>query len=227
MCIYQASILERNEQVSRMRNIYHQASAVPVWVYDEEMPAQLHRLTLSSCVNMDTKTDNTITDNTIQFCCAQYWSRLWIIQEMLSARRLIVYCGSADCLWEEITENLSHIAASVHEIASPSLLSERRDASRPSLPNAPIWILKRSLEAKENLTLRQLLLRHGHSECEDKRDRVCGILGLASDCQNGEIPIDYAIPMNELFEKVLVFYSRILNPELLKRYEFHLRNVLL
>ena len=49
----------------------------------------------------------------------------------------------------------------------------RKHMNNPSIvDNIPTWVLVKSLHAKESLILRQLLLRHVHSECHHPRDRI-------------------------------------------------------
>lgn len=227
ICINQALISERNEQVSRMRHIYRQASRVLVWVYDEaDIDGIIHRRsTIRDIIELPKRKGTGIDDRTaipgqvIGFCRAPYWRRLWIIQETVSARELIVHCGPSFCEWDQITDCLN-------QWLSRQDYDHQGDQDL-SLTHTPIWALIKSQQEKESLTLWQLLLRHGHSECQDKRDRVYGILGLASDCQNGEIPVDYAISTKQLFERVLAFYRGRLDSAMMRRFEFHLRNIIL
>jgi hypothetical protein len=51
----------------------------------------------------------TIPSDVVGVCCAAYWSQLWIIQEIFSARELVVCCGFR---WEQIVERLAAVADS-------------------------------------------------------------------------------------------------------------------
>lgn len=138
---------------------------------------------------------------------------------MLLARKLVVYCGPDHYPWQKVADSLGEAAVGQQTVGSdfPSL----------NLANTPIWAIMKSLqESGTSLTLRQLLLRHGDSQCQDRKDLVYGILGLASDCQNGEIPINYAISMNELFDRVVALYANC-KDSAMERFVFHLRNILL
>lgn len=226
ICINQASILERNDQVSRMRFIYRQALRVLIWVYDDYQdvrPGVIEMFPYYSCLQkiVDLSEDSSVDapilvpNNVVHFCSAPYWRRLWIIQEILSARELVVHCGPDHFAWNQIAHGLTKIAS-----------RQTYESVKPSLASTPISVLIKALQTKESLTLQELLLRHGHSECQDKKDRVYGMIGLANDCQNGEISINYAISNDDLFDRVLGLYAHCNDFEA-RRFKFHLRNILL
>jgi hypothetical protein len=88
ICINQASVWERNHQVSRMRYIYRQASKVLVWVYDDV--SDRDRSSLQKTVTLSEDIRNHIRNHTrnregdwafgrfpissevVRFCCAPY-----------------------------------------------------------------------------------------------------------------------------------------------------------
>jgi hypothetical protein len=52
-----------------------------------------------------------IPSDVVGVCCAAYWSQLWIIQEIFSARELVVCCGPIQFRWEQIVESPAAVAA--------------------------------------------------------------------------------------------------------------------
>ena len=168
ICINQASKPERNDQVRRMQDIYRNASTVLVWLGDVQVRSSRSLLNeqkssrglppLSNAGKFLTK-----LESVVDLCCAPYWRRLWIIQEMLSARKLVIYCGPVSCPWAELVKALEHTEA-----------NKEYESTVPSLLNTPMWTLVRTLRGRESLRLKDLLLRHGDSECLDPRDKVYG-----------------------------------------------------
>jgi hypothetical protein len=79
----------------------------------------------------------------LKLCCAPYWSRLWIIQEMLSAQKLIIHCGPVHYKWQELADSLT---AAAHQ--------PKYSTGIPSVPHTPAWALVKTLQTKETLTLR-------------------------------------------------------------------------
>lgn len=77
----------------------------------------------------------------------------------------------------------------------------------------------------ESLTIAQLLMHHCESKCADARDRVYGLIGLASDCQHGEIQVDYSKSTQELYDQVIAFCAKNLS-ENMRKFRFHLRQLI-
>lgn len=68
------------------------------------------------------------------------------------------------------------------------------------------WALmheKHSGERRKHTSLRSLLEISKESKCQDKRDKVYGLLGLASDMAKGEIAIDYSQSLYDLYVNVM------------------------
>ncbi|RDW59081.1 hypothetical protein BP5796_12005 [Coleophoma crateriformis] len=57
-------------------------------------------------------------------------------------------------------------------------------------------------------TLEELLWTCHGSTCSDPRDKIYALLGLASDCQSGEIEVDYSKSLFEVYKDVVCFYGR-------------------
>jgi hypothetical protein len=53
--------------------------------------------------------------------------------------------------------------------------------------------------------LEQLLDTFAYTECQELRDRIYGFLGLAHDCQNGGLKVDYSKPLLDLYKEVIAF----------------------
>lgn len=103
ICIDQDSVLEKNHQVPMMRRIYSTAEKVVVWLgeanYDEMSDRAMDLLTGSSwwieierwCpFNADVYSGWAIQN----ILNKDYWRGIWIIQEIMGAERISVYCGS-------------------------------------------------------------------------------------------------------------------------------------
>ena len=46
------------------------------------------------------------------------------------------------------------------------------------------------------------------SLCEEPRDKIYGFVGIAHDCQDGSLPVDYGKSLFELYEDVVRFQYR-------------------
>lgn len=92
VCINQDDIEERNYQVSQMGMIYHKAWRVLSWLGPDNDPSiELGIWALNNHVRFLSQpiTDDWVCKlNAVKMLCFRpYWTRLWIIQEVLGARK--------------------------------------------------------------------------------------------------------------------------------------------
>lgn len=108
ICIDQSNVNERNHQVGLMKQIYSTASNVYIWLGRE---SENSRLAMEFLANegakpLDRQVDdyrpiwNAQEGKAIRDLCERpYWRRMWIIQEIIHANRLTVWCGSQRLDW--------------------------------------------------------------------------------------------------------------------------------
>lgn len=145
-----------------------------------------------------------------------YWKRLWIVQEVLLAKKLLILCGDQLCEWSSIVSIFSEL-----EYLGQILGQDGLPIDKSSRDQTPVLQLKRlqaqvmssrarvilekgtdsnhSQESGERWELHELIKMWFHQECEDPRDRIYGLLGLAQ-C---EISADYDKTLEDIFVDVL------------------------
>lgn len=156
--------------------IYTRASGVLVWL------AQYDVNRTPSFQNMATY-DRSLGN---WFCDHNYWRRLWIIQEVGLARKLKVCFGDNSLDW--------------------------RSFLRP-LPNweMPAYQYIKNLEEKrqgrhgDSNRLETLLETIQYAKCEEPRDQIYGLLGLAHDCY-GQQEADYTKDLFDVYADVIRFF---------------------
>lgn len=112
VCINQGNTRERNHQVSLMGTIYSKARRVVVWpgMSDRSSTSAIRVLKLlaeergtsdsgSSSFFKSTIFDGDALADLSSFCGRQYWSRLWIIQEVILGADVQVQCGDDSFDW--------------------------------------------------------------------------------------------------------------------------------
>ncbi|KAH8745021.1 hypothetical protein F5882DRAFT_423371 [Hyaloscypha sp. PMI_1271] len=139
-------------------------------------------------------------------CDLAYWSRLWIVQEVLLAKDLVLCFGDdarTSKSWNVLTKarhTLSQIP--IFWPCDPDI-GERLEMIRYSLPfqldrlrdrSGRGWPLHSLLEITEN------------SLCREPRDKVYGLLGLANDCEVGDIDISYSKPIEDVYQDMVCWY---------------------
>jgi hypothetical protein len=196
LSIDQANNKERNHQVKMMRKIYQEASKVLVWIPGPD---------LSVFVNQDEWREamERISDaqysSAIALCQASYWRRMWVQQEVFSARESVVYCRFQEMTGEEFNRALgiliqdaaahnSDLAQKLEQSPANSLLTRK---GSPSNANCLVTWLR-------------MAYRRG-LETSEPRDLIYAMLGVSSDCQEGGIGPDYNKPLLDVYLETVSF----------------------
>ncbi|KIX01944.1 uncharacterized protein Z518_07883 [Rhinocladiella mackenziei CBS 650.93] len=178
ICINQNSATEKSKEVTRMFAIYRMAHTVAIWLGPDtgprhdietlirmteefEKPSDKHQgLTHSLPENLDALE---------RLLSQPYWSRVWIIQEVAAARQARVFWGSyvfeLRTLETLVRENAHWIEERDHLHGLAQRVLDVRAACR----------------AQQKPRLVDILAMTSASETSFLRDKVYGLLGLASD----------------------------------------------
>jgi hypothetical protein len=206
LCIDQENDQERNHQVAQMGRIYSLAKFVRIWlgVPDLFITRMFTRLSTYE-YSMDTQ-KMSFEANSLGFkklCQQKYWSRLWIIQEVVLAQDVTIHSGKFTMTWAHFTlllsmlrkldpfENLSVVKLCDQRAA----LKQRELAIEKQHPQIATQVAGVSLVA--------LVETHAQAQCVDRRDRVYGLHGLSPDCCRRNVPIGYFCTAYELVDKLL------------------------
>jgi hypothetical protein len=138
----------------------------------------------------------------------EYWTRLWIQQEVLAARRIVVHCRNSVLEAEGLLRFQSGVIDNMRSIGSgPGWAEVTNYANR--MPPALHGTLARGRHRHKThagkdfdismLELYQMLIRGRHFRVTDARDRVYGCLGLLSDDVVQYIKVDYSLSPVEVY----------------------------
>jgi hypothetical protein len=205
LCIQQSDMRERNHQVQMMRSIYSDARLVLVWLgkksedsdlairaleginlsdsfTDEEDPRQSF---VNGAKNMMTWTPEEARSIS-SLCRRRYWSRMWIIQEVLLARDVQIHCGPNVLEWSKFGQLYSYLNDLFLE---ENLYTDSHDTILTS-PAMALVSMSHVLERPQRQIYLKILLRScGNHKCEDIRDKIFALAGVATYGSN--IIIDY------------------------------------
>jgi hypothetical protein len=205
VCINQDDLEERGSQVALMARIFSEASRVLVWLGHGD-PLKLQRAMSCICWYLNRQEKYSIAgyfwgrqkmpvddsgaitfkvpadDATIEalryLFRRPYFSRGWIVQEIVLPKSVEVYC-------EEACINYRFLESFVRESSLSE--AERASASRFLLGDYRIaWIreLRRSLhDTSTSITFTEMLMLTRHQNFSDPRDCVYGLLGLQRLCR--------------------------------------------
>ena len=194
ICIDQASVEERNHQVKQMQDVYSKASLVYIWLGQttEKMTRAVDLISQPVDDAIDTTCGLGSADSRDlfeHFGLQDYWSRLWIIQEVTLAREIRVFVGCRTVHWERIEALVSHFPARL------ATLIGLRSAREPYKDSKLDWL--------------EVLAVSKDSACLDIRDRIFGVRGLVN--QNLWVPVDYEHDARTIMLSVLYVQARHLH----------------
>ncbi|KAI0443600.1 hypothetical protein F4803DRAFT_514715 [Xylaria telfairii] len=221
LCINQADVVERNYQVRRMRQIYSTAIKVLIMsgpdVEDPQATSELLSKIFRATVQGYASPEGARTLLNEGNCSAwkgvceiagrSYWSRLWIIQEVLLANTGAWLCyGNKYCLVTVFFEAVSIVLENIYQARSV-LAAPSEGASEDWLQHVDrverfLYLngFKRQGMAYPNLLT--LLDTARKARQFDPRDKIYGLLGMVEDAIH--VTPDYRLPLNEVYRDFVV-----------------------
>jgi hypothetical protein len=143
---------------------------------------------------------NNFFDILMELLTREYWTRLWIVQEIAYAREVIICCGSAQMPYINLVKMLK--AFKRHEMDATMALSYIGRIVRLYLGAIGPVGLKYPGSARTNDDFEDpawMLARNATSKkCRDPRDRIYGCRGLFSPHLRGRIPVNYSLGPDEI-----------------------------
>ncbi|KAK0128770.1 hypothetical protein ONS95_000721 [Cadophora gregata] len=217
ICISQDDLLERAQQVRIMSKIYSSASRVLIWLGEEEPTDRLafdnlrkwnERLKspeiaadLSAHIwrNERAELDSPAWPAVGSVLSRRWFRRIWVIQEAAMAKAAVVICGPQIVHWEVLETVLHHFNR--NSMQGLYFLNSRGEATAIGGTTVTrIRSFKEGIRSGERLSLLHLLLYTTNLECTDPRDIVYGLLSMAPESL--AIPVDYTIPVQDLFAHI-------------------------
>ncbi|EON67114.1 hypothetical protein W97_06367 [Coniosporium apollinis CBS 100218] len=219
LCINQSDTRERTHQVTRMSSIYKQASSVVVWLGEawngSELAMEcLQRFGKDSNLHHDQSLSPGLTVNgmgleyyelrghLIQFFDLPWWGRLWTVQEYALAQRVVFQCGkrllSGELLRESRRSFYNHSASCC---GRPYLQIEHGETG---LSLADCFVRLSFLEFiqtfRETYSFLTIVALFSIRQVTDSRDKIYGMLGLATGRYARLIEPDYTRSPEQVFE---------------------------
>ncbi|KAH0536965.1 hypothetical protein FGG08_006193 [Glutinoglossum americanum] len=196
ICINQADIGEKEQQVQLMRRIYERASEIIIWLgnppesknvvgflmylyyqllshdgSDDEMRARIERAG---------RAGRPWWPNLDKFFGHRYWSRVWIVQELAVAKTITIVYGGYPMPWAQFI----HIFRKLLVQPWPSLLLQAQIVQPTgSTMNGQRHILtlasiRRRIQSESTIPLSEIMTLCSTSKATDVRDKVYALQGL-------------------------------------------------
>ncbi|QGI61050.1 hypothetical protein CEK27_005021 [Fusarium fujikuroi] len=228
LCINQKDRDERSQQVQLMPFIYSNADSVAIWLGPEENDStravsfldaiattgepfgssNISKLLAAGAENGDLLA-------VVSLFGREYWRRLWVVQEVFNAKRIMVHSGSTRLEWKKyqsasvlfsqrrgelIFNNKDQLkrrlAASPDQFSYVQTLIYQGPASLPDL--------KFHMSDGEEALL-QVLRTCRRKLASDPRDKLYGILGVLPASIRDEFRADYNLSVKDVYTEIVDF----------------------
>lgn len=221
LCINQRDIVERGQEVKRMRKIYRQARNVVIWLGNEggesDKAMGLIRILSNACETGEDRAVGTALrkqpDLLGRGCWRAlsklldrpYWDRLWVLQEIaLGVGRTSILCGQKAVTWRELYNASFSFGTHNVDVMFSLIDQERRDAGLPAA-----GLKRNKLTHLDTEQLVQAGRAKGQFMCMldlgrkslamDPRDKVYGLLGMLEASLSDHIVPDYNATVSQVF----------------------------
>ena len=198
LCIDQENFDERNHQVRHMAEIYKRAHQVLAWL------GPCHNSHVGETFRLIRQYHDDLGKGSTQkprrhtfgnkstlpvlesFFRRSYWSRAWIVQELVLGKNVMIFWGK--------------YAITLPAIISAYLARGMYELEDSDMQNCVATLGYIEFERNANLvnrSLLQILMNFGTMSCTVPHDKIYAILGLSED--SNVIKVDYNIPIERLF----------------------------
>jgi hypothetical protein len=228
ICINQDNSNEKTSQIRLMGEIFWRAESVVAWTgsgtdgSDRAMEAllQMRTLQLGNASSWSLHPDASVPSSTTgrarasdgqadiwedirSFFERPWFSRAWVVQEIVFATKITVHCGRWRLEWDDLFEALQFC---VRE--RPEFLEDKHPKPGRQTPMAAysVGLLRdayRIRHARNRFRLLQLFELCSYTSATKEQDKLFSLLGLASNSRDPVFDPDYDSP----FEDVMVKYA--------------------
>jgi hypothetical protein len=235
ICVNQDDIEERNMQVQFMNHIFGTAKPVFAWL-GEHIAAGCRNLQddllhFLVCLSKDWKnlyldtvedleTFLNVGNAVVDICKSNYWSRMWIVQEIIVSQQLFLCFGSQRVGWKDFRKccgalggearpvGVLHDHPRAHEMIEQCRLGLKQGGIGTFIEQGSVNSDYRGIVA---IPLHELIEAYGTKDCCDVRDRVYAVLGLRKHLyahhlrDRPPLKADYNRSTPDLFFDVMTF----------------------
>lgn len=221
ICINQESDEERTMSVRMMGDVFARASRVLIWLgietsTDKDAFSLFEMFENSFAKHGFFHVDNTETNDVVpgyeqmglptsekkEWGAAAtlfqrpYFSRMWIVQEVVRSTDAMVFCGPHTVKWETLLSVVRSV--SVHGMMGYHQIEH---TARGALSVTLMGDLKDS----HDVQLLKVLVSTRHFKSTDPRDRIYAILGITTSPNQTGVIIDYALSTAEVFTSLATY----------------------
>lgn len=214
ICINQKNIPEKNHQVNMMGKIYAAAGCVISWLGEEADNSQCVMKAIITSTH--TRYTSVEVEHAMDaFIRRSYWERMWIVQEFVLAKNVVILCGQEGAWWKELVHfwhdtKLVRCAEGVRELNKRISALSLRPEGLAALIFARRFQGDNVFEQIRPLSVHQLMSTFSYGRCQDRRDRIYALLALIEP-RPGVQPLlaDYTISAETLYYRVVGYAGQV------------------
>ncbi|KAM3414271.1 hypothetical protein BST61_g10925 [Cercospora zeina] len=210
LCTNQDDPEEKGSQVNLMGQIYRDAEEVFAWIQREPF----HLINdYSYAYDEEPETPNADEEDSLEeskslVLHSTYWSRLWVVQEVLLAKRLTLRIGKAEVEWTNLLPEKTMFdrrGPPKNTGMTTRQVGEDPYANRKMAIHLLSWrrFERHNLRAGRHFKFHKAVDFFATQDCSRPHDKIFGILGIA----NSRIRVDYSLSIMELFMMTMADYS--------------------
>jgi hypothetical protein len=211
--------MELGDQVAKMRVIYATATSVIVWLGEATGPVG-SAFSLIDNLSKNMKDHDAIReilqsqdsaqalDSLAEIFRRDYWSRVWVIQEVHFARSVTVQCAEykmpleslvdvRNALVEKFLDTLDHISQERFETSKH--IKYLRHAIQFRGPRSLVLDRENHSRGPGQIDLFEGLMMHRLKRATDSRDKIYAMVGFTKAADDPEFVIDYKLSMEQVF----------------------------
>ncbi|KAK6824310.1 hypothetical protein RU639_005018 [Aspergillus parasiticus] len=190
---------EKSKQIPLMRTIYAQAERVIVWLGDATENGD-KALEVIRCLAEEQDTSSTLNTSENYDACLcllqrDWFSRIWVLQEVGVARCVSIMCGSVYINGHIFCEGLSIL---------------RRFLDLPSTIGPVTYLIrgalyrpKYELGSRGSISMGELIGMYHDHKATKQHDKVYALLGLSADPITAALEPNYSLPWKEVFKQTI------------------------
>ncbi|KAI0188522.1 heterokaryon incompatibility protein-domain-containing protein, partial [Xylaria flabelliformis] len=209
VCIDQSNVHERNHQVGLMKQIYAGAAEVYAWLGQkaENSDVAMHFIATHASKPLRRRGPgygpiwSRQQGSALHALCERpYWRRMWIIQELLHAKDITVWCGSLRFSWGD----LETLYLKLKTVEESNWFAHHKYHMMIMQSSAAVMVWQRAHWRHPDTPiprLQTLIEIFRDWQCTDLRDKVFALSGMAT--RESTVVPDYALTTREVYFAVL------------------------
>ncbi|KAK4502890.1 hypothetical protein PRZ48_006316 [Zasmidium cellare] len=218
ICIDQNEDKERNHQVRLMAKIYGNANSVLVWLQSksERIDVASAFRFIDAAATFD-ESDHSVSNysrahpeklesswhSMQKLCNLRYWTRKWIIQELILAQRVVLQTGTAECTMANFERFCNQLQNRRNRYAHEKLVKVENRVLESSAVTLAMQRFERGAVRQPRL-LYDLVERYAKNDCHQPCDHIYALHSLVGQ-HNKHLDIDYSASPVERLVTVLRF----------------------